>query len=55
MTIRHGRVLLEDKETPTLTETEGVCNKWVVRKELLDGTKKLKKLSMQRKLRLELG
>ena len=29
--------------------------KWVLRKELLGGTKKLKKLSMQRKLRLELG
>ena len=29
--------------------------KWVVRKELLGGTKKLKKLFMQRKLRLELG
>ena len=29
--------------------------KWVVRKELLGGTKKLKKLSMQRKLRLKLG
>ena len=29
--------------------------KWVVRKELLGGTKKLKKLFVQRKLRLELG
>ena len=25
LTTRHGRVLLEDKETPILTETEGVC------------------------------
>ena len=29
--------------------------KWVVRKELLGGNKKLKKLSVQRKLHLELG
>ena len=29
--------------------------KWVVRKELLGGTKKLKKLSVQEKLRSELG
>ena len=29
--------------------------KWVVRKELLGGTKKAKKLSVQRKLRLDLG